>query len=126
MGTIKVPMKITIRLFIFAVVVVIALFPVYAFASTNRGSKVSGEGASPISGRVVSNVKYQLRDNPSFINSLSLDLNGKAETVSIRLSTKSATYTVCTNIYAYHWQCDFFGTIRLADMDELRVIAVGD
>ena len=119
-------MKTIIRVFVLAIVFVIALFPVYAFASSNTGPKVSGEGASTISGWVVSNVQYQLANNPSFINSVSLDLNGKADTVSVRLSTQSATYTTCTNIYEYHWQCDFFGTLRLADMDELHVIAVGN
>ncbi len=120
------PMKTIIRVFVLAIVALIALFPVYAFASSNTGPKTSGEGASPIGGWVVSNVKYQLADDPALINSVSLDLNGKADTVSIRLSTTSASYTTCTNVYGYHWQCDFFGTVKLADMDELRVIAVGN
>ena len=120
------PVKTIIRLFVFASLGVIAVFPVYAFASANTGYKASGEGASAISGWVVSNVKYQLADNPSFIRSVSLDLNGKADTVSIRLSTEGATYTTCTNIYKNHWQCDFFDAMRLADMDELDVIAVGN
>jgi hypothetical protein len=126
MGTRKVPMKIIICLFVFAIVSTIALFPVYAFTSANTGPKASGEGVSPISGRVVSNVKYELADNSSLIESVSLDLDGKADTVSIRLSTKSAMYATCSNVYGYHWQCDFYGTVRLADMDELRVIAVGN
>lgn len=119
-------MKAMIRVFVLAIVTGIALFPVYAFASSNTGPKASGEGAGPVSGWVVSNVKYRLADNPSLINSVSLDLNGTASTVMARLSTSSATYTTCTNVYEYHWQCDFLGTVRLADMDEFRVVAVGN
>ncbi len=104
----------------------IVVFPVYAFASSNSGPAASGEGASAISGWLVSNLNYQLSNDPSFVNAVSFDLDGAAGTVFVKLNSNSATYAACANVYRYHWQCDFSSGIRLSDMNEFRVIAVGD
>jgi hypothetical protein len=119
-------MRSVIKLFIFSILVGAILFPIYAFASSNSGANVSGEGIGMISGWTTSNVHYQLSQDPARVKSVSFDLDAPAGRVSVKLSSKSAAYTSCTNLTAYHWQCDFPSDVSLASMDEFRVIAVGN
>jgi len=118
-------MRSLIKLFTFAIFIGTAIFPIYAFASSNSGGQASGEGASPISGWTTSNVNYQLAEDPSFAKSVSFDLDGPANTVSVKLSSNSTAYANCTNVNLYHWQCNFPAGIRISSMDEFRMIAVG-
>lgn len=119
-------MKSLIKLYLICIVLGIIAFPVYAFASSNSGSAVSGEGASSISGWTVSNIKYQFAEDVSFVNGVDFDLDGAAGTVSVKFSSDSTMYNTCTNVYGYHWQCSFSNSVSLANMDEFRVIAVGN
>jgi len=119
-------MKSLFKLYVTCIVIGIVAFPVYAFASSNSGPAASGEGASTISGWVVSNLSYQLANDPSFVSGVSFDLDGTAGTVSVKLNSSGASYTACTNTYEYHWQCDLSSGMRLSDMSEFRVIAAGN
>ena len=119
-------MKNLIKLFAFIAFLGLVMFPTYAFASSNSGTKTSGEGVGTISGWMVSEIKYQLSSDPSLISSVSFDLNGAAGTVSVKLNSSSAAYTDCTNTNGYHWQCDFTAGVSLSSMDEFHVIAVGN
>jgi hypothetical protein len=118
-------MKSLLKLYVVCIVMGMITFPVFAFASSNSGAGKAGEGVAAISGRTVANLKYQLSNDPSFVNGLSFDLDGTADIVSVKLNSKVTTYTTCTNLYGYHWQCDFSSAIGLVSMDELSVIAVG-
>ena len=119
-------MRNLIKLFTFIIFVGAVLFPLYAFASSDSEAEISGEGTGTISGWTTSNVQYQLSNDPSLVKSVSFDLDAPAGTVSVKLSSQSAVFTSCTNVSAYHWQCDFSAGVSLASMDELRVIAVGN
>jgi hypothetical protein len=119
-------MKSLFKLYVICIVIGIIAFPVYAFAASNSGPAASGEGASTISGWVVSNLSYQLANDPSFVRGVSFDLDGPARTASVKLNANGALYTTCTNVYEYHWQCDFSSGIWLSDMNEFRVIAAGN
>lgn len=114
------------KLFALVVILVTVLFPIYAFASSGSGEQASGEGAVEISGWTVSNIHYQPANDPAFVKSVSFDLDAPAGTVSIKVTSQATAYTNCTNLTAYHWQCDFASGISLTSMDELRVIAVGN
>jgi hypothetical protein len=119
-------MRSLIKLFTFTIIVGAAIFPVYAFASSDSGFKASGEGTGTVSGWTISNVHYQLSGKSALAEGVSFDLDAPAGTVSVKLSTTSATYASCTNVTAYHWQCDFPAGVRMSDMDVLNVIAVGN
>jgi hypothetical protein len=119
-------MKNLIRLFAFIVFLGLVIFPAYGFASSNSGPSASGEGVGVISGWTVSEIKYQLSSDPSWVSGISFDLDAAADTVAVKLNSSSTAYTNCVNTGGYHWQCDFSAGISLASMDELRVIAVGD
>ena len=119
-------MKNLFKLFVFTAILGIVIFPTYAFASSNSGMPASGEGVGTISGWEVSEVNYRLSSDPSLVSGVNFDLNGAADTVSVKLNSASAAYTNCTNTNGYHWQCDFPGGISLSSMDEFRVIAVGN
>ena len=113
---------------LFAVVIFAGatIFPVYAFASSASERKASGEGMGTISGWSASNVHYQLSSDPSLVKSVSFDLDAPAGKVSVRLDSKSAVYANCTNLNAYHWQCDFPSGVQISSMDEFRLIAAGN
>ena len=119
-------MRSLLKLCVICLVMGILAFPVYAFASSNSDPERSGEGASTISGWMVSNLKYQLSNDPSFVSGVSFDLDGAAGTASVKLDSKSTTYTACAKVYEYHWHCDFASGIRLSDINEFRVVAVGN
>ncbi len=115
-----------IKLFVFSMFIGAILFPIYAFASSSSGEKASGEGAATIDGWTTSNIHYELASDPSLVQSVSFDLDAPAGRVSVKLSSQSTAYANCTNVNAYHWQCDFPSGVSLASMDELRVIAAGN
>ncbi len=119
-------MRSLIKLFTFVIFIGTAIFPIYAFASSNSELKASGEGASPIGGWTASNVHYQLAENPSFVKSVSFDLDGSANRVSVKLNSNNAAYANCININVYHWQCEFSAGVHISDMNEFHVIAVGN
>ena len=119
-------MRNLIKLFAVTLLGGMIIFPIYAFAFSNSEAEESGEGAGTISGWTTSNVQYQLSSDPSLVKSVNFDLDAPAGTVSVQLSSQSAVFTSCTNVSAYHWQCDFSAGVSLASMDELRVIAVGN
>jgi hypothetical protein len=119
-------MRNLIKLFAFVLFLGAILFPMSAFASSNTGAEISGEGAAPISGWTVSNIGYQLMDNSSLVNSVTFDLDAPATNVSVKLSSQTDAFTACANIAAYHWQCNFQAGVQVSGMDEFRVIAVGN
>lgn len=119
-------MKNLFNLFVFCIIVGVIVSPIYAFASSNSGSQASGEGVGAISGWTVSNVNYQQSNDPSFVRGVSFDLNGAADNVSVKISSSASQYTKCSNVYEYHWQCDFQAGVSIASMDEFHVVATGN
>ena len=119
-------MKSILGLFVFCILAGIITLPVYAFASSNSGSQIAGEGTSRISGWAISNVKYELSENPSFVRSVSFDLNSTADNVSVKVSSSHSEYTICSNVYEFHWQCDFQAGVSISSMDEFHVVATGN
>ena len=119
-------MRSLIKLFTFIIFIGVAVFPIYAFASSNSGVKASGEGAGAISGWMTSNIHYQLSSDPALVKSVNFDLDAPAGTVSVKLDSASTAYANCTNVNAYHWQCDFPSGVSVASMDEFHVVAVGN
>jgi hypothetical protein len=118
-------MKRLVKLFAFTLILGTAFFPIYAFASSNMEAGAHGEAAAPINGWVISNVKYQLAQDPTMVQSVTLDLDEHADNVSVKLDSNSNEFTACTNTNATHWQCTFAPGVKLSSMDEFRVIAVG-
>jgi hypothetical protein len=119
-------MRILIKLFTFVLFIGTAVFPIYAFASSNSEVKAAGEGTGAISGWTTSNINYHLANDPAWVKGVSFDLDGPANTVAVKLNSNSTTYANCTNVDGYHWYCDFASGVNLSSMDEFRVIAVGN
>ena len=118
-------MRNLIKLFAFLLFVGAILFPVSAFASSSSGTELSGEGAAQISGWTVSNIHYELSDDPSFVAGVAFDLDAPAGRVAVKLISSETEFHQCTNSGAYHWECRAQG-VKVSSMDEFRVIAVGD
>ena len=112
-------------LFAFLLFLGAILFPVSAFASSNSSAEISGEGVAQISGWTVSNIHYELSDDPTFVAGVAFDLDAPAGRVAVKLNSSESTFSDCTNYGANHWECSIQG-VSVSGMDEFRVIAVGN
>ena len=96
----------------------------YAFAaSSSQVSSVGGEGATSVSGWVVSEIRYQLAKDPAQLTGVEFDLNGQAGTVKVKLVSTDSTYYSCVSQQGSRWVCETPG-LTVAAIDELRVIAL--
>lgn len=112
-------------LFAFVLFLGAILFPVSAFASSDSGVEISGEGAAQISGWTISNIHYELSADPSFVSSVTFDLDAPAGRVAVKLISSDTEFSNCANPGGYHWVCGIQG-VKVSSMNEFRVIAVGD
>lgn len=87
---------------------------------------MSGEGATSISGWQVSNIHYELANDPTLVDSVTLDLDAPADLVKVSLDSKTGDFASCTNVREYHWQCNFSVGVRISNMDDLRVVALNN
>jgi len=94
----------------------------YAYASSVIPPR-QGEGASPISGYVVTNVKYRPAIDPSKIDLVEFDLDEPAMMVKIKLVSTDAEFHACINVGARLWRCELNPAVSVSSIDELRVIA---
>lgn len=106
--------------------VVIVYFANYAFASSMTGFAPRGEGAGVISGWVVSNVSFHSGAEVSKMDSVEFDLDGRADSVRVRLQASGNLFYQCRNSHGLHWTCDLNPQVSISEADELRVIAVGN
>ena len=118
-------MRNLIKLLAFTLFLGAILFPISAFAASNAGAKLTGEGAVPISGWEISNVNYQLTDT-ALVYSVTFDLDAPAAQVMVKLNSSSTEFTACSNVGGLHWSCNFAAGVKPSDMNEFRVIAVGN
>ncbi len=96
------------NLFVLALSFAVISTATYAFASSNtlNSSDPAGYGAEDISGYVVTNVTYELGDDPSKIASTSFTLNAPAVKVQIQLSDVQTNWYNCINVSGNNWTCD--------------------
>ena len=94
----------------------------YAYNQNNPLDR-RGEGVSEISGWLVKNVNYIPAIDPTFVSAVEFDLDSAAAEVHAKLVSASGQYVPCTHQGNNHWFCHFEG-VRIASIDELRVIAV--
>jgi hypothetical protein len=115
------------RLQITVLFFVIAFYSVYALASTETGGpEMGGEATSSISGWAVSNVRYQIGQDPSKIAAVEFDLDSAAAQVQVSLNSSNAVFYSCKNAGGTHWLCNTGSQVSIADANELRVIATGN
>ncbi|NWG35470.1 MAG: hypothetical protein HXY42_13640 [Chloroflexi bacterium] len=104
----------------------IVLFSASAYAaSADISNAKGGEGAGTISGWTISNVHYHPADDPTWLSSVEFDLDAPARTVKINLNTSAPKFINCENSHGTHWVCRVEAGIRIASIDELRVVAAG-
>ena len=98
----------------------------YAFASSNTANpNPAGNGNGDISGYVISNVHYNLGNDPARIASVNLTLSAPATRVTIRLSDTQSSWYGCVNVNANDWTCDAENA-SLKSATQLRVTANGN
>ena len=116
----------TIFRFQFLILIAVAVsFTTFAFASSQTGQPVGGEGVSAISGWTVSNVQYHQADNSSNLTGVEFDLDGSADVVKVSLNSSNPVFFSCDHTVDYRWVCAINSSVSLSDVDELRVIATG-
>lgn len=114
-----------LRIFVVGIVSSTVGFATYAYASSNSGTQVAGEAAVPISGWDMSNLSYQLSDDPRLVQAITFDLNTSADNVSARLDS-TGSFTNCINTAGFHWECSFPGGVQVSRINEIRVVAIGN
>lgn len=98
----------------------------YAFASSNTGNpNPAGNGNGSISGYVISNVNYNLGNDPSKIVSVNLTLNAPATRVNIRLTDTQSSWYGCLNVSGNEWTCDTENA-SMKSANQLQVSASGN
>lgn len=110
---------------VLALLIGIGLFSTYAFASSQSGQPVGGEGTNAISGWNISGVHYLLADDPSRLAGVEFDLDGPADVVKVSLNSSGSMFFDCVHITGYHWVCGISPSMSVSEVDELRVIATG-
>jgi hypothetical protein len=98
-------------------------FIAHASSETNQ-IPLRGEGAGRISGYNISDVHYQLADDPSYISGVEFDLDGPASQVLIGFDTASDQIFTCYNVGQRRWLCRV-DDVEVSLINKLRVIAVG-
>jgi hypothetical protein len=116
--------KISRIVFLWFFVVIIAC-ATYGYASSANPTR-KGEGASQISGYVITNVKYYPVSDPLKIDVVEFDLDGLAMVVKIKLVSADQEFHSCVNTSANHWRCNVDPAVNISNMDELRVIATSE
>lgn len=120
-------MRKLIRLQIIALFFVIAFYSVYAFAASETNElQTGGEGTSPISGWTISNVHYQLGQDPSMISAVEFDLDSSAAQVQVSINSSDVAFYSCENVSGTHWLCNTYSQVSVVGADQLRVIATGN
>lgn len=113
------------RLPFLILIVAIVAFSTFAFASSQTGQPAGGEGASAVSGWTVSNIHYRIADQSPDLEGVEFDLNGPADVVRVSMRSTGAAFSNCVNPVGYHWVCRFSPSVKMSDLDELRVVATG-
>lgn len=108
-----------------ALITLAILFSLYAFASKDAGILVAGEGASPISGWVVSDIQYTVAEGSNQIAAVAFDLNAPAGQASVSLNMASGRSFPCSNPVATHWTCPIHSQVSVAEIDQFQVTALG-
>ena len=110
---------------ILIITMLISLFVIYASASSSLNNQIStGEGGEVISGWRVSNVSYELANDPHKVGSIAFDLDSPAHRVYVAFNGQQARAYPCTLQFGNHWQCHLFD-VKIAEIDQLNVIASG-
>jgi hypothetical protein len=117
-------------------VVAIALFTIvagsagYAFAASNTGlAGPGGDGVGSISGYTVGNVSYTLNSHdPTRLDAVSFDIDADdgVPEVRVKLVSDSTTWHDCAVSTAQapaRATCALGGSVMVADVDEVRVVA---
>ena len=110
--------------FLFLLVVILT-FTTYAFASSQTGQPMGGEGVSAVSGWNISGVHYRLADDPSKLAAVEFDLDAPADVVRASVNSSVGGYFSCQNSVGYHWVCNIDSSVSVSDMTELKVVATG-
>lgn len=96
----------------------------YAFAASNTVPPAAGgDGASSVSGYVISDVSYSLdASDPARLDTVSFTLNAAARTVRVKLTEAGSTWYDCAALSNDQWSCNTFGAATVS-IDQLRVTA---
>jgi hypothetical protein len=102
----------------------------YAYASSNSGlNGAGGDGAGSISGYSIDNVSYSLStDDPTRLDAVSFEIDAGAAVPSVRVKLVSDrddwhSCAVSTDQVPARVTCPLGGSVAVADVDEVRVVA---
>jgi len=119
-----------LRVVAVALVSIVAGSVGYGFAASNTGlSGSGGDGVGQISGYAIDNISYTLSSqDPTRLDAVSFDIDGGAAmpAVMVKLVSESEDWHSCAISTAQvpsRATCALGGSVAIADVDEVRVVA---
>jgi hypothetical protein len=85
---------------------------------------IGGESVVAISGYVITNLRFHLADDPSFISGVDFYLDDSASEVQIHFDTESNPSFSCFNPAGYHWVCEL-DNINTGEVRQISISASG-
>lgn len=112
-----------IKAFSIIVFVVAVCYAVMAQASSGAGrAPLRGEVTGGISGYTVSNLRYQLGEDPALVDAVAFNLDGPANQVLVSFDSPADHSFDCVNTSGSHWVCALDG-IKTSEVNEIHLIA---
>jgi hypothetical protein len=115
----------SVKTVLFTFFLAAAFYGIYGQASSKTmEDPVRGEGGAEISGYAVTNLHFQLGEDPATLSVVNFDLDGPARQVWIHFDSPSNQVFSCSNPAGYHWICEL-NEVNTGEVTEIQISASG-
>ena len=116
----------TLKPLIFMIVILfVAVYSVSAQASSDTWEvPLRGEGAALISGYTITNLQFQLAQDPGLLEGVAFDLDASADQVQVSFDPLYGQKFSCRNEVGTHWVCEL-DQVQLREVEGIQISASG-
>jgi len=102
-----------------------AVYSVSAQASSDTWKAPKrGESAATISGYTITNLHFQLGQDPGLLDGVEFDLDAPADQVQVSFDPTPGRTFSCRNEVGNHWVCEL-GQVQLREVEGIHISASG-
>ena len=103
----------------------VAVYSVSAQASSGTWeAPLRGEGAATISGYTITNLNFQLGQDPGLLDGVEFDLDAPADQVQLSFDSVPGQPFSCRNETGNHWVCEL-DQVQLREVEGIHISASG-
>ena len=103
----------------------VTVYSVSAQASSSTWeAPLRGEGAALISGYTITNLYFQLGEDPALLDGVEFDLDAPADQVQVSFDSVSGQKFSCRNEAGNHWFCEL-DQVQLREVEGIHISASG-